>query len=255
MCFTSLYSVFNTLLKYTYFSISRNILLTFCCFLHFFESLQSTNKLPNFYKNIPMSEKVIKIKLYYCVKSVRIRSFSGPYFLAFGLNTERYWVSLRILSECGKIRARKTTNTGTFHAVYVIEVNSQRCYTLHLTRLWIWGTDINRSSIKINQPLTILLSNIESLQVNSVALVVIALRKLIFAELIFALKAIEKRILWKLLLQVRCPKDILRSYFEWRITVNFENSPCIILSCSWQRIRVVLNLKTQLELTGVAHVI
>ena len=197
-----------------------------------------------------MSEKVIKIKLYYCVKSVRIRSFSGPYFLAFGLNTERYWVSLRILSKCGKIRTRKTTNTGTFHAVYVIEVNSQKCYTLHLTRLWIWGTDINRSSIKINQPLTILLFNIESVQVNSVALVVIAWRKLIFA-----LKTIKNRILWKLFLQTCCPKDILRSYFEWRITVNFENSPCIILSCSWQRIRVVLNLKTQLELIGVAHVI
>ena len=25
-----------------------------------------------------------------CVKSVRICSFSGPYFLIFGLNTERY---------------------------------------------------------------------------------------------------------------------------------------------------------------------
>ena len=30
------------------------------------------------------------------VKSVRIRSFSGPYFPAFGLKTERYTVSLRI---------------------------------------------------------------------------------------------------------------------------------------------------------------
>ena len=27
---------------------------------------------------------------YYCVKSVRIRSFSGPYFPIFGLNTERF---------------------------------------------------------------------------------------------------------------------------------------------------------------------
>ena len=26
----------------------------------------------------------------YCVKNVRIRSYSGPYFPAFGLNTERY---------------------------------------------------------------------------------------------------------------------------------------------------------------------
>ena len=33
--------------------------------------------------------------------------FSGPYFPAFGLNTERYGVSLCIQSECGKIRTRK----------------------------------------------------------------------------------------------------------------------------------------------------
>ena len=44
------------------------------------------------------------------VKSARVRSFSGPYFSAFGLNTERYGVSLRIHSECGKIRTRKTPN-------------------------------------------------------------------------------------------------------------------------------------------------
>ena len=53
----------------------------------------------------------------HCVKSVRIRSYSGPYFPAFGVNTERYGVSLRIQSECGKIWTRKTPNTDTFHAV------------------------------------------------------------------------------------------------------------------------------------------
>ena len=36
------------------------------------------------------------------MKSVCIWSFSGPYFPAFGLSTERYGVSLRIQSECGK---------------------------------------------------------------------------------------------------------------------------------------------------------
>ena len=45
--------------------------------------------------------------------SVRIRSYSGPYFLAFGLNM----VSLRIQSDCGKIRTRITPNTDTFYAV------------------------------------------------------------------------------------------------------------------------------------------
>ena len=51
----------------------------------------------------------------HCVKSVRIQGFSGPYFPAFGLNMERYSVSLRIQSECGKMRTRKTPNTDTFH--------------------------------------------------------------------------------------------------------------------------------------------
>ena len=49
------------------------------------------------------------------MKSVRIRSFSGSYFPAFGLNTERYSVSLRIQSECGKMRSRITPNTDTFY--------------------------------------------------------------------------------------------------------------------------------------------
>ena len=50
------------------------------------------------------------------------------YFPAFGLNTERYRVSLRIQSECGKIRTRITPNTDTFHAVYpeTIHFNSPR---------------------------------------------------------------------------------------------------------------------------------
>ena len=51
------------------------------------------------------------------VKSVYIQSYSGPYFLAFGLNTKRYSVCLRIQSECRKIRTRTTSNTGTFYAV------------------------------------------------------------------------------------------------------------------------------------------
>ena len=53
----------------------------------------------------------------HCVKSVRSRSFSGPYFPAFRLNTGRYSVYLRIQSKCGKIRTRITTNTDTFHTV------------------------------------------------------------------------------------------------------------------------------------------
>ena len=46
-----------------------------------------------------------------------MRSFSGPYFIAFGQNTERYPVSLLIQFECEKIRTRKTPNTGNFNAM------------------------------------------------------------------------------------------------------------------------------------------
>ena len=37
---------------------------------------------------------------------------SGPYFTAFGLNEKRYEVSLRIQSECGKIRTRNNSVFG-----------------------------------------------------------------------------------------------------------------------------------------------
>ena len=59
---------------------------------------------------------LIQSLLQHCVKGVRIRSYSGPYFPAFELNTP-YPVSLRIQSECGKIWTRITQNTDTFHAV------------------------------------------------------------------------------------------------------------------------------------------
>ena len=60
---------------------------------------------------------VVLVCLLHCVKNVRIRSFSGPYFSTFGPNTEGYSVSLRIRSECRKMWTRKTPNTDTLHAV------------------------------------------------------------------------------------------------------------------------------------------
>ena len=57
----------------------------------------------------------------HCVKSVHIRSYSSPYFPAFGLNTERYGVSLHIQSKSGKMRTRITPNTDNFHAVVCLE--------------------------------------------------------------------------------------------------------------------------------------
>ena len=68
----------------------------------------------SFFKHLIREKKLLGL---YFVKSACIRSFSGPYFLAFGLNTERCRVSSCIQSELGKIRTRKTPNTDTFHAV------------------------------------------------------------------------------------------------------------------------------------------
>ena len=44
-------------------------------------------------------------------------SYSGLYFPAFGRNTERYQVFLRIQYQCGKIQTRITSNMDTFYAV------------------------------------------------------------------------------------------------------------------------------------------
>ena len=46
-----------------------------------------------------ISEDVLKYAL-----RQKCRSYSGPHFPAFGLNTERYRLSVRIQSKCGNMR-------------------------------------------------------------------------------------------------------------------------------------------------------
>ena len=60
-------------------------------------------------------EKGINLKAIQCVKSVHIWSYFDPHFHAFGLM--QYSASLRIQSECCKMRTRITPNTETFYAV------------------------------------------------------------------------------------------------------------------------------------------
>ena len=69
-----------------------------------------------------MFYEVLTFRDKHCVKSVRIWSFSGPYFPTFPLNTERYGASLHVQSECGNMRIRKTPNPNVFHAVKSIRV-------------------------------------------------------------------------------------------------------------------------------------
>ena len=68
---------------------------------------------------IDFQKQSVGSALKHCIKSVHIRSYSGPHFPAFGLNTQTYKVSLRIQSECEKVRTRITPNTDTFYAVKV----------------------------------------------------------------------------------------------------------------------------------------
>ena len=53
-----------------------------------------------------------------CVKSVRIRSYSGPYLAAFRLN---------IQSECRKIGTRITPNMDTFHVMIIFQKRRASC--------------------------------------------------------------------------------------------------------------------------------
>ena len=68
-------------------------------------------------KKLQERYQMLLIKGKHCVKSVQIRSFSGPYFPVLELNTEIYTVNLRIQSKCGKIQTRKTPYLHNFYAV------------------------------------------------------------------------------------------------------------------------------------------
>ena len=68
--------------------------LFFCCRTQ--NRFASNAVKPKIYCCFRLTDK--KACLLHCVKNVRIRSYSGPYFPTFGLNTERYGVSLRRIS-------------------------------------------------------------------------------------------------------------------------------------------------------------
>ena len=67
---------------------------------------------PNELRDKLSREKIFPLDDYsidHCVKRVQIRSFFGPYFPVFGLNTEIYSVNIRAQSEYRKIRIRKNS--------------------------------------------------------------------------------------------------------------------------------------------------
>ena len=81
-------------------SLLKRILM-FSCFHSNMSCKISSNKI------IIGSNKMITNTTPLRVKCQNTGLFSGPCFPAFGLNEERYSVSLRIQSECGKIWTRK----------------------------------------------------------------------------------------------------------------------------------------------------
>ena len=97
-------------------------LITYLDTSHYLSDLCDTASLANLISSStyfkPLSGTSIDVFLInHCVKNVRVRSFFDPHFPVFGLNTERYSVSLCVQTEYGNMRTRITQNTYTFNAV------------------------------------------------------------------------------------------------------------------------------------------
>ena len=122
--------------------------ILFSCYLRF-----EIHLLP-YYRNFPALFQMTSIEVkqnidlewvdWHYIRSVRIRTYSDPYFPTFGLN---------ILSECGKIRTRITANTDTFYAVILYNKQTKfsptfakklhlRCLTDFWIHIWFWQ-DLN----------------------------------------------------------------------------------------------------------------
>ena len=65
-------------------------------------------------RNVWPNEMLQGVKEWHCLKSVRVRSFSGLNFHGFELNTEIYSVNLRIRSKFGKMQTKKNSKYGHF---------------------------------------------------------------------------------------------------------------------------------------------
>ena len=62
---------------------------------------------------VPFDQALFWINTH-CAKRVLIRSVSVPHSPVFGLNTEIYYLNLRIQSKCGKMPTRKNSRYGHF---------------------------------------------------------------------------------------------------------------------------------------------
>ena len=90
----------------------------------------------------------------HCMKRVHIRNYSGPYFIRFGLKTERCYISLCIQSEWGKIWTRITPNTVNFYAVYLFQnadfdLKENKCIRLEIIPFFpnFWNPCISKTKM------------------------------------------------------------------------------------------------------------
>ena len=101
--------------------------------MFFLRLIFSREKFFNLTSSPPPFPLKVFIYIYLAFKSVRIRSYSGPYFPAFGLNTERYGLSFRIQSERGKIRTINTPITHIYNTV-LIEGREVKIFSTNITK-------------------------------------------------------------------------------------------------------------------------
>ena len=108
--YSSSYLLFAKLSTSLFFVSKESLFSVFWSFFinwKFFRLVETVNGLQSskyiFSEILNISQRAAAWKV---SKYGEIRS-SGPCFPAFGLNMERYWVSLRIQSKCGEIRTIK----------------------------------------------------------------------------------------------------------------------------------------------------
>ena len=147
-------------------------------------------------------------------ESVRIRSYSGPHFSAFGVN---------IQSECGKIQTRITPNTDTFNAV-IWPVSSIFIFRCYITRI---------KAYEIRQ------QNIRNSEVFGHILLANAITNAwLFSYITFILNAWQ--ITGYVYIQVRKLNET-RLAFKSYFCVNFKY--CVVLSCIFRSVILDITVK------------
>ena len=108
--------VFFTFSKfYSWYQIAQRITYLGC-----HQYIPVINSIGEYTDRSKFSSNVYFSRGTHCVKSLRIWIYSGPYFPAFGLNTERYGEPFIIQYKWRKTQTRITPNIDIFYAVTLL---------------------------------------------------------------------------------------------------------------------------------------